>query len=242
MPAEPAASLLHKVRSLLAKAESTEFADEAEALTAKAQELMDRHAIDHAMLAASDPAGGAGLGSGPSARKLVVDPPYAKQRFQLLHEVAAANRCRVVFDPHASVASIVGFAEDQDRVEVLYTSLLVQATSAMLTAGTSSRTRSRSFRHSFLVAFAARVGQRLAATAASVVADARATYGDGLLPVLADRADKVDAAVQSEFPHLRHMRITARDPHGVHAGDTAARRADLGAGRVGGDGRRRLAR
>ena len=42
--------LLERVRALLAKAESTSFPEEADALTAKAQELMARHAIDAAML------------------------------------------------------------------------------------------------------------------------------------------------------------------------------------------------
>jgi hypothetical protein len=38
------------VRALLAKAESTTYPEEADALTAKAQELMARHSIDRAML------------------------------------------------------------------------------------------------------------------------------------------------------------------------------------------------
>ena len=44
--------LLGKIRALLAKAESTEFAEEAEALSARAQELMAKYSIDHALLAA----------------------------------------------------------------------------------------------------------------------------------------------------------------------------------------------
>lgn len=42
--------VLGRVRGLLAKAESTSFAAEAEALSAKAQELMTRHAIERAVL------------------------------------------------------------------------------------------------------------------------------------------------------------------------------------------------
>ena len=45
--------ILDKVRALLAKAESTEFPEEAEAYTAKAQELMARHRIDRAVLGAT---------------------------------------------------------------------------------------------------------------------------------------------------------------------------------------------
>ena len=42
--------LLNRIRTLLAKAENTEFAAEAETFTAKAQDLMTRHAIDAALL------------------------------------------------------------------------------------------------------------------------------------------------------------------------------------------------
>ena len=44
--------MLDKVRALLAKAESTEFPEEAGALTSRAQQLMARYSIDHALLAA----------------------------------------------------------------------------------------------------------------------------------------------------------------------------------------------
>ena len=53
--AEPGADgdrALRRIRGLLAKAESTDFPEEAEALTAKAQELMTRHAVDAALLEA----------------------------------------------------------------------------------------------------------------------------------------------------------------------------------------------
>ena len=46
--------MMARIRALLAKAEGTEYAAEAEALTAKAQDLMTRHAIDEALLHAHD--------------------------------------------------------------------------------------------------------------------------------------------------------------------------------------------
>lgn len=42
--------MLTRIRALLAKAEATGFPQEAEALTAKAQELMARHSVDEALL------------------------------------------------------------------------------------------------------------------------------------------------------------------------------------------------
>ena len=60
---------------------------------------------------------------------------------------------------------MVGFAGDVEAVELLFTSLLVQATAAMMRAGSrtgrNGRSRTRSFRQSFLHAYAVRIGQRL---------------------------------------------------------------------------------
>lgn len=218
----PDPGVLHKVRSLLAKAESTTYPDEAEALTAKAQQLMDRHAIDRAMLAAAG-----GGGATPVGRTLLVESPYARPKFQLLTELARANRCRAVLDTGSGVATVVGFPDDQATVELLYTSLLVQGTRAMLQAGTSARTRSRAYRQAFLVAFASRIGQRLRQAAEATVSEAVRTHGDGLLPVLASREVAVEDELASAFPHLRRMRVTASDPAGYAAGHAAADRARL---------------
>lgn len=228
--ADPA--VLHKVRSLLAKAESTTFPDEAEALTAKAQQLMDRHAIDRAVLGAAG-----GHAASPEGRTVVIEPPYARPKFHLLSELAGANRCRAVLDARANVATVVGFPEDQETVELLYTSLLVQATRAMLQTGTTPRERSRAFRQAFLLAYAVRIGQRLRDAAAAAVAEAETAHGAGLLPVLRDREEAVRARLAEDFPRLRRMRVSASDPVGFAAGHAAADRARLGGAEVAGHAR-----
>jgi hypothetical protein len=224
-PADP--GVLHKVRSLLAKAESTTFPDEADALTAKAQELMDRHAIDRAVLAASAP-GHHGL---PEGRDLTIEVPYASEKFHLLSEVAAANRCKAVYAPWAGTATVVGFPEDQETVELLYTSLLVQATSAMLAGADHAARRTRRYRHAFLVAFAARIGERLRAADEAVTAEADRDHGGAVLPVLASRAEAVDDELARRFPHVRQRQVSVSDPAGWHAGTAAAERARLGSER-----------
>ena len=216
--------MLHKVRSLLAKAESTTFPDEAEALTTKAQQLMDRHAIDQAMLAASAPGGSAE----PEGRRITIDAPYANEKFHLLGEVARANRSRAVFSAHTGVATVVGFAADQETIELLYTSLLVQATSAMLARGDRPSTRTRRYRQAFLVAFAARVGQRLQAADQAVVRDADRAHRGAVLPVLASRAVAVEDRLAREFPRLRTREVVVRDAQGWAAGTSAGNRAALG--------------
>jgi hypothetical protein len=226
--------ILHRVTALLAKAESTSYPDEAEALTAKAQELMTRHAIDVAAMEA-----GRGGEARMSGRRIGIDDPYARARVTLLSEVARANRCRAVWSRGLGFATVFGDEGDLDAVEVLYTSLLVQATRAMVGArppGSGSGGRAapsggatRSFRQSFLVAYAHRVGDRLRHVAEATAAGAAGgPGGGGLLPVLARRADAAEAAAAAAFPNLKTFSATGRDAEGWLAGRQAADRADLG--------------
>lgn len=214
--------ILARVRALLAKAESTPFDEEAEALTAKAQELITRHALDDALLHADDEVGD------PSVRRIPVDPPYVSAKAVLLTEVGDANRCRVVHSPSCGWVTVIGYDADLDAVELLSASLLAQATAAMSRQGprrdAAGRSRTRSFRRSFLLGFACRIGERLRETSEAEVA---ATDADRLLPVLAARDDRVDAAVEEAFPALEHSSGTIGNGAGFEAGRAAAELADL---------------
>jgi hypothetical protein len=117
-------------------------------------------------------------------------------------------------------------------VELLHTSLLVQAASAMHAAGPQvdarGRSRTRSFRRSFLLAYAWRIGERIREANAATEAVADAQRGGDLLPVLRRRDADVDAAVQEVFPDLRDRRAaTVTNAAGWGAGVAAADRADL---------------
>ena len=94
-PAEAAPGderVLRRIRGLLAKAESTEFPEEAESLTGKAQELMTRHAVDAALLART-----ARPADGVATRRVHVADPYVRAKMQLLAAVAEANDVRLVW-------------------------------------------------------------------------------------------------------------------------------------------------
>lgn len=222
---------LGRVRALLAKAESTTFPEEAEALTAKAQELMARHAVDQAMLDAEDSSDSGSMG--PSGRRLGVDDPYAGAKALLLEEVAAANRCRSVWSPDLGFATVFGFELDLATVELLYTSLLVQATAAMAAAGSRvdrhGRSRTRSFRQSFLVAYATRIGARLREAAKASEAAAAEEYGPSLLPVLAARSHAVDEARDAVFSNVTQRSFSPSNHDGWRAGLVAAELASLSA-------------
>ena len=227
-PRRATVEVLAKVRALLAKAESTNFVAEAEAFTAKAQELMSRHAIDEAMVAAladlGDPARDAAVG------RVLLDDPYLKQKAQLLHVIAQANGARSVLHVDVGLATVVGAAADLDMVELLFTSLLVQANVAMDEAGRRhADDRTRRFRTSFLGAFAERIGERLEEARSSATVEGGRTYGSALVPVLADKAARLDALVDEMFPKLETRRPSSTlDWRGWDAGRRAADQADTG--------------
>ena len=219
--------LLDRVRALLAKAEATDFPEEAEAYTAKAQELMTRHRIDHALLAAT-----AGDRDRPAVRRIAVDNPYEVPKTLLLQVVAEANTCRAVWMKRFGLVAVVGFAADLEATEVLFTSLLVQATRTMTASGskadTSGRNTTRSFRQSFLASYASRIGERLCAVSDQVGREAGASErGAALLPVLAARSDAVNGAFAEQFPDLTQISTHVNNREGWASRRVAADRAAL---------------
>ena len=218
--------VLEKVRALLAKAESTTFEEEANALTAKAQELMARHAIDIAMLDSTS-----AVRVGAAARRIHIDDPYVDAKSSLLSAVAEENRCRAITTTSLGFVTVLGFDSDLDIVELLFTSLLIQATSAMLAAGkvsdSSGRSRTKSFRQSFLVAFASRIGERLHAAGQAASQEAATTFGESFLPVLASRDEQVGELTTKVFPKVTFRRTSVSNAAGWTAGQRAADRASL---------------
>ncbi|MGW3965962.1 DUF2786 domain-containing protein [Amycolatopsis sp. NPDC005003] len=205
---------LSRVRALLAKAESSSFPEEAEALSAKAQELMTRHALDRALVEAADAAP-----ERPAARRIWLDTPYTDAKSLLVHVVAKTNRGQAIFDARWDFVTVVGDEDDLDAVELLTTSLLVQATRAMIADPAG---RSRDFRKSFLVSYATRIGERLERAAEATIAQE-----PGLLPVLASREKQVAAAFTELFPEVVNKSVTVRSHEGWGAGRAAADRARL---------------
>ena len=213
---------LARVRALLAKAESTEFDEEAEALSAKAQELIARYALER--LLHRDPGTGGQSGSGVTSRRIWLDAPYVLAKASLVHEVAGANRCRSVVTESLGFCLVVGDAADLDAVELLVTSLLVQANTAMVRHGRSvdrrGASRTRSFRQSFLIANASRIGDRLRAAASEAV---RVTGEEArLLPVLRDQETRVSEAMEAMLPHLSTKTTSVSNHEGWAAGQAAA--------------------
>ncbi len=232
---------LSLVRALLAKAEASEYPEEAEAFTAKASELIARYAIDDALLWA------AGVSESdreqPTELRLVVLSPYRAQKAVLVDAVARAQGCRAVrlgarTGSDREEVSIVGFPGDLRRVETLLTSLLVQLTSAMLSgapAGLSS-SASAGWRRSFIVGFADSIRTRLESDRRDrSAATSRAGGSTSVALVLVERDEHVVGEFRRRFPHVRSSWASSGSSRsGADAGRRAGREASLSRGSVGG--------
>jgi hypothetical protein len=225
--------VLERIRGLLAKAESTDFEAEATALTAKAQQLMTRHAIDHATVVAAGNGSGTGGGDDePVEVRLPVDDPYVDAKSLLLQLIAEQTRCRSVFHTNLALSTVVGFPTDVAAVELLFTSLLIQAQTALSAAARNApagtRVRSRSYRSAFLLSYAQRIGDRLAEINDAVLAEATETGGGAFLPVLRSRDAAVTDAVNERFGKLTSSAVRGGyDPAGWAGGRVAADNAKL---------------
>ncbi|MEU4694943.1 DUF2786 domain-containing protein [Actinoplanes sp. NPDC023714] len=208
--------ILDRVRALLAKAEATDFAAEAEVYSAKAQELITRYRIEEITAPAVDLT--------PFARRIGVDHPYENEKASLLDAVARANSCRCVWSPELGFSTVFGFDADIDAVELLYTSLLVQANRAMTRdEPAKGKARVKAFRRSFLVAYAYRIGERLRQTTEREMA----AHGN-LLPVLRNRDIQVREAMNKVFPTTVRSRVSRVDSlEGWESGRAAADEAQL---------------
>ena len=218
--------LLDRIRSLLAKAESTEFPAEAEAFTAKAQSLITSARLDEAALRGlRAPDGGSGR---VSAIRVPIDEPYVNEKRILLTAIAAANDARTIGERDLELVTVVGPSGQLVHIELLFTSLLIQLQSALITDSSTSvpgdRRRSRRYRASFIAGFACRIGERLAEAGAAAVGDAPGTA----LAVLVSDRKAVDELIERMFIGITSRRgVRARDPMGVTSGAAAADRVRL---------------
>jgi uncharacterized protein DUF2786 len=227
-------TLLERVRKLLAKAEGAGVTpEEAQALTAKAAELMAKYGIDRALLAARRPDT-----DRPSDRVVEVGNPWARVQGHLLCGVAAAMRCQCVILPGEGPGTrihVFGFTSDIERAEMLYTSLLLQMWQGLSQTAPPAGTRSvKAWRRSWLLGFASAVVARVRAAEEAAASGAD---GDGAPPgtttalVLADRSLVVRRHVQQAYPRLRKTRLTYTG-NGYGAGYSQGQRADIGGARL----------
>ena len=246
LPPETPGRLLERVRKLLAKAEDESVTPpEAQALTAKAAELMAKYGIDRALLAADQPETDC-----PADRMVTVGNPWGRVKAHLLTGLASALRCQCVLltGRDGLRVHIFGYASDLERADLLYTSLLVQMWHGLVAQDVPEWASSpRAYRRSWLLGFASAVVARVRAAEEAAAGQAGPAGGGGASAasrtalVLADRSDVIRGHVGEAYPRLRRTRITYSGS-GYGAGYAQGQRADIGTTRFGQHGRRAVAR
>ena len=233
MNTEASSRLLDRVRKLLAKAEDESVTPpEAQALTAKAAELMAKYGIDRALLAADRPET-----DKPANRMLDIDNPWARVKAHLLCGLSSSLRCQAILlsSSTGSKVHVFGFQSDLERLDVLYTSVLIQMWHGLTGAEVPSWSRSpRAWRRSWLLGFATAVISRVRAaehTAACRAAGPDTAAGARTALVLADRAQVIRDEAERAYPLTRTARVTYSGT-GYRDGYAEGQRADIGTGRV----------
>jgi hypothetical protein len=221
-------TVLEKVRKLLAKAEDPGCTvEEAAALNDKAAELIAKYGVDRALLAVARPDTDV-VGD----RVVSVVAPYALDKSGLLATVAAALRCRSVRRRTGQAGYTIhlfGFDSDLERVELLFTSLLVQASLGLATEPVPAWDTPAAFRRSWLLGFSRAVGQRLCEAEQRAASEPTPEGGGpSLALVLADRSQIVDRRVSEAYPNLATAAPRRLIGTGLDGGYAAGRRADLG--------------
>ena len=228
---------LAKIRKLLAKAEDPATTSaESELFTAKATELIAEYGIDQALLAHDHDQRDA-IGN----RVVVLDRPYAADKADLLGTVAVRLRCACVrrSDRRHGIKEVslhlFGHESDLVRAEMLFTSLLVQATTALARVPVPQWEHKAAFRRSWMAGFRSAIGQRLLDVERQAEATAdfvREPSAVSTTLVLADRDSRVLDAMHDAYPHLSTGRRRTLSGSGGAAGFAAGRGADLGGSRV----------
>lgn len=238
-PDDPDSKVRRKIEALLRKAESTQFEEEAQALTARAQALRQKHRIAESSL--DDAAA--------TARRAYVTGPYVKHKFTLLTAIARENGATGVLMDARGIACLFGAPDDLDHILDLYASLARQGEYFMHNSEGAELARimrqTASFRRSFWLAYAAEVGALLHAANAGDSGNASeadddadtdtsrdpadsaasdSTPGAGL-ELLQRRTDLAETAMSEVFPHLRSMSLSAHNNLGLAAGVSAAESA-----------------
>lgn len=214
-------TIRRRVDALLAKAASTEFPEEADALFAKAHELMTEHAIDQADLRGADP--------GRMSRiDIDVFGRWAGPRQDLLHGIASANRCATCisrrYGSRKGTVSVFGDRSDLQTVRLLYTAVEPQLLERVARAEHPERDRwaaratpaqmaalTRQWRKSFAFGFAARIGQRLVEAGRAAEAASADPHAAGL--ALVDATERSRRFMTDQLGRLRADR-TSRSVRG----------------------------
>lgn len=239
------AKWVERVSALLRQAESTDHPAEAEAFTAKAQELIAKFAISEAQLAAAQ---------GRKITEQIViyhfrgHPKYKDGDWSLVRGIVHATGCKErTFLGHKGVGysiNVIGFESDVEAFKLLYASLDIQRARALGASKSEkpSWVNGNVWNREFFEGFAGPVCRRLRETTKAVQAEATDIETEAgidqdseqsFLPVLADKRSRIEEFEDQHFGKPKYgksssgyHRQTSHDARG--AGRAAGEKANIG--------------
>src|SRR6476661_8011897 len=146
-------NMINRIQALLAKAESTDSEHEAESLRSKAFELAAKYGMENALETTPENPDKIEM------REFVIKGQYLLRRAMLLNVIVKA--IRMGGSKGQELLFVYGYSRDLDMVDMLWKSLDLQLASAVKNAYVPYGMNGRTFRTSFITAFAATVGERL---------------------------------------------------------------------------------
>lgn len=239
-------SRVNKILKLLKKAESTTPA-EAEAATELATKLMQKWAIDDAMLAA---AGNALRQEEIIEKSVTLKGSYKQAHLNLAFTIVRSLKMQGIYSDSGKEYKMrfIGFESDVARAEMLFTSLLIQAQRGVNDYGKKipsyySAMEKFKARRAFLYGFADTIGSRLHSQHVEAVKEAQAAQpstelSNSVALAVQSREQQAKAWYDQHYGRFvstkRSRGISMGSNGGYSAGSAAGRSANVGAPSVGG--------
>lgn len=215
--------IARKIRALLDKAESTEFDHERETFISKATALMVQHNIDQAMVDAN----GQKVDRGEIMTRHLhgeAKGPYALARSTIMGAACAATGA-TTWRQNGNII-IVGFKDQLDASEALYTSLLLQASTELERSYSKRHGNRMSYTRNFLLSFGGSAWRKIE-EAASQAKKTAEDSSPGSSLVLLDAKAQIDSYLEDQGVKIvEHS--TQVHGQGHLDGSAAGRRADVG--------------
>lgn len=225
-------TVTEKVAKLLAKAQATDFAEEAEAFMAKAQALMTEHGITRAMAESA----GQVQQDEITSKMIRFDAPYANGKMMMAYQMAVKvfglKGVRVSNSRNHSTIHFFGTKTNLDNFETMLATAQVHMTQEMLKAPIPPGVHGKTFRSAFLDGYGSKISailldaKRVARKATEETATSDEVKGVSL--VLVSEAERVKDAVKEAYPSTHTSRTYRSTSYGSgagrNAGSTAATR------------------
>lgn len=232
-------SMIDKIRGLLAKAESTEFEEEADLFLQKATELMAKYRIDEALLQAANKSA-----DDPVERITITVGKWGIAKGSLIVYICKSFGCHAVWAAKVGGqrrCNIIGHKSDLEMVTALFTSLEIQLDRELLNVQGYDKGETRSARSSFANGWCSKVGTRVKSHYKKAMEEEKSNLSSSeesssVALVLASRDDAVEAKYQEIYnrkPRYKSSTTRTSDYVAYQSGYAAGNNADIGASAIG---------